>query len=242
MIRKATIIFIQEPLVEELPHLCSQVKTAQFYKLLKSKIDSTSCHKKLNESKEYQNKSEKINVEAPNKDKNEVLEPNELGNANERADAVSLDLSFAETLHDIKFPSKVKAPNFQTCSDAKAYLNCPYYEIYVNENAGPIKLPLETLPRSGMLKSDVLLFSNGRKTVIMDPFLRHYFCGVQSHETIKNEDNNAQDVDIIPGVDQNMPIMKNAEIYAAKNGTVYLIGGKYDVKIFVSSSPSLVSF
>ena len=104
---------------------------------------------------------------------------------------------------------------------------CPYYEITRKDSEQTIKIPLETLPRAGMIKTDMLLFTNGRKTVIFDPIQRCYYSGVESSKSCNNglPSSSGNEKQVL-GIDMKMPEKKNVEVYAARNETLYLIGGK----------------
>ena len=48
-----------------------------------------------------------------------------------------------------------------------------------------------------------------------------------NHEKSDVQEDTTTNARKTPGVDPNMPLMKNAEIYTSLNGTIYLIGGKF---------------
>ena len=119
-----------------------------------------------------------------------------------------------------------ESTNQDTQSNDVSFAECPYYEINWKESKKPIRIPLETSPRAGMLETEMLLFTNGRKTIVFDPIKRRYFSGVESSKYENQMTSVSTSKKEILGVDLSMPEMKNVEVYAARNGTIYLIGGK----------------
>ena len=85
-------------------------------------------------------------------------------------------------------------------------------------------MPLNNRLRTGMMMRDMLLFSSGNKTFVFDPSTNVYY---GEHECKRDQEKKAKKKIINQdGEDEDMPEMKNAELFTMKDGTVYLIGGE----------------
>uniref|UniRef100_H2YHE5 Uncharacterized protein n=1 Tax=Ciona savignyi TaxID=51511 RepID=H2YHE5_CIOSA len=67
-----------------------------------------------------------------------------------------------------------------------------------------------------MMGTTVLLFTNGKRTAIFDPIKNRHISDITACSEQTDGDS---------GFNQKLPEMKNAEVFASRNGTVYLLGG-----------------
>jgi len=220
----------------EFPHISAQASASQFYKACKSKQngpskdsseDSTTSISNQKETEQHRDTVNSRKQESTRKqlDTDHNDSSNSFLNATRDNDEVQNHCTFS-------------LPYIKTLEEKKAFIECPFYEIHVGDNLDAVRIPLEVSPRFGMLKTDFLLFTNGRKTVIFEPDSRRYFCGVQK-ESCSNEKTTVwtdSTDEQTPGVDPNMPLMKNAEIYSSLDGTIYLIGGNIKNHLAKSSA------
>nr|CAB3260011.1 kelch-like protein 41 [Phallusia mammillata] len=101
------------------------------------------------------------------------------------------------------------------------FIQAPYFEVLLSGSTQAVKLPLNVRRRAGMATQSLLLFTNGRKTVIFEPGMNRYHCGLSKAEDGRVDLSD----DSTAGIDPSMPIMKNAEVFATASGPTYLIGG-----------------
>ncbi|XP_026695906.2 kelch-like protein 40 [Ciona intestinalis] len=112
--------------------------------------------------------------------------------------------------------SSVKNTEKVLSDDELRFLECPFYKIRPRNCTSEVRIPLATRLRSGMKTETVLLFSNGKRTFLFDPIKHKYYHGDSSTSDATGPKSRS---------DRLMPVMKNAEIFATRNGTVYLLGG-----------------
>lgn len=98
-----------------------------------------------------------------------------------------------------------------------------FYDVTIGNTT--LQMPLNTRLRTGMMMRDMLLFSSGNKTFVYDPAVNLYYGEYECRKdrpTAAVVDKKKETED----EDDDMPEMKNAELYTMSDGTVYLIGGK----------------
>ena len=199
----------------EFPHVCAQITAARMYKVCKRNLET-----KLAQTSDRNESFDDFEKDDQEKTKEGM---------NKQSIAKKLDLQHNKKV-EIACGSQINEDiSFESIEEERAFYECPFYEARLSDQQyGPIRIPLEVNPRSGMLKSDFLLFTNGRKTMVFDPICRRYFSGSQSYIHKKEPDQSKpfNDEHDGPGIDPNMPIMKNAEVFSSQSGIVYLIGGE----------------
>ncbi|XP_039268151.2 kelch-like protein 40 [Styela clava] len=99
----------------------------------------------------------------------------------------------------------------------------PSYTISIEGLENTVRIPLNLRPRAGMNTKEYLLFTNGRKTFVMNPdcSAEYYGCMDNNHTDINS---NREERSAI-GWSPNLPLMKNPEAYVATDGTTFLLGG-----------------
>ncbi|XP_076820916.1 kelch-like protein 41 [Clavelina lepadiformis] len=204
------------------PHIQAQVKAALQYKtelkhhpvatrLLEEKTpdDSAGGSSPVEDSAHFNTRNtEENNNDDATSDKNESKDP------------ISAKLNVnSGSVASIKYSN----PGEFSQTHAK-FLECPFYEITLAASESVVRIPLTVTPRVGMRSNEVFLLTSGRRTIIFDPMSRRYLYGFGDEKKME------------PKEDPSMPDMKNAEVYATKNGMIYLIGG-----LEVSRSTSVAS-
>lgn len=130
---------------------------------------------------------------------------------------------------DKELADKLNAPNDEDLKAEEDFLQAPYFEVKLSGSSKSVRIPLNVRRRAGMETQSLLLFTNGRKTVIYEPAMNRYHCGVQRSVNSDEEQGDGDHDDPTAEIDPSMPIMKNAEVYATQSGSIYLIGGNIEV-------------
>ena len=95
-----------------------------------------------------------------------------------------------------------------------------FYDVKIGDTT--LQMPLNNRLRTGMMMRDMLMFYSGNKTFVFDPSTNVYY---GEHECKKDKTEKKKIINQ-NGEDEEMPEMKNAELFTMKDGTVYLIGGE----------------
>ena len=197
----------------EFPYIAAQVTAALYYKACNNIAKQTV---KTEQSKE--NTSAKSTLQVCNQQlETQQYKQDFFAFSNSKQD---------EAPSESKHETSISLPFIKSLDDKKLFLECPYYEVQADPSKDVIRIPLEVLPRMGMLKSELLLFTNGRKTMVFDLGSRRYYSGCKDGKYQEMTPPCFSDEESTLEVDLNMPVMKSAEVYSTKSGTVYLIGGE----------------